>query len=88
MQKIGDKIGELELIEIIGKSPTKQWVGRFKCSCGKIVKRDIQNLFRGDPSNKRKNPVSCGCKTKPGRGAIKKPGFDNAMANAFLMGKM
>ncbi len=90
MQKIGDVVGELTLIEIVGKNPTKQWVGRFKCSCGKIVQRDIQNLFRGDVNNKRKSPASCGCKVVLGRVAEnkKKQGFDGAMANAFLMGKM
>ena len=89
---VNKRMDYMVLKRVIGKLPSKQYIGEFECDCGEKVDRVIRNIF----GNKvRKNPVSCGCKVitgrpknRPKRKHTRTKTFDNSLANSFLKGSI
>lgn len=58
--RIGEKIGDLTLIAILGVKDSRV-IGRFSCSCGGLVSYPASRVLN------QGNPSHCGCKTDMGK---------------------
>jgi hypothetical protein len=85
--QIGDKIDSLTLVKILEYHTDHHKMGRFRCDCGAEIDRLISGIIK--PGVSKKSCPDCRPKRKKTGGNKKYSyGFDNQMANSFIMGKM